>query len=466
MAGWARLPAAHQPFEEEAHSGPVVDRASMLPIGQYEDGSLTLAWPGFLKDMYEGAVRSYEQGRHLPRVDDQGFYAGTPRAEPLDAFNAASIAPMAGVAGRVTGVIPKGALGSGGSDMRRASATMALGPEYIYKHVGDSTGGVISREHPSSALYTEGIGEYTLPTGSPATLTATNYTYRNAPNEVGAWVPRGDEWMRVGRAKVGNRGELEHVVVSPEYQRMGLGEHLARELVRRYGADPLGADEYTDAGAALANKIAGQPLESAGLPMDQASRLGRAQGMGFYTDKVYYHGTTGRPFADSPPADTPDIFSFQPRQPVDGGGTRMGAAGVYVSPDPQTANLYARSQYPEQAGAVYPLHTRAKIAPFDVAVRGGESTTDRVARLKREGYGGYSETGDGNQAVIFDPRDIRSVNAAFDPAKSNSSFLLAANPSTASLPSLLMNAEEGEDHRNPVDQFLRQYGLEKFIPYE
>lgn len=82
----------------------VVDRATLLPIGQYDDGSLTFAWPGFLKDAYEGAVRSFEQGRQLPRVDDQGFYAGTPRAEPLDAFNAASIAPVAGVGMRAAGL--------------------------------------------------------------------------------------------------------------------------------------------------------------------------------------------------------------------------------------------------------------------------------------------------------------------------------------------------------------------------
>ena len=28
----------------------VIDRASLLPIGQYEDGSLTLAVPGMIKD--------------------------------------------------------------------------------------------------------------------------------------------------------------------------------------------------------------------------------------------------------------------------------------------------------------------------------------------------------------------------------------------------------------------------------
>lgn len=88
----------------QAPEPQVIDRATFLPIGQYEDGSLTLAWPGFLKDAYEGAVRSYEQGRQLPRADEDGYYAGTPRAEPLDAFNAASLAPMASIGMRAAGM--------------------------------------------------------------------------------------------------------------------------------------------------------------------------------------------------------------------------------------------------------------------------------------------------------------------------------------------------------------------------
>lgn len=34
----------------QAPEPQLIDRFSMLPIGQYEDGSLTFAWPGFLKD--------------------------------------------------------------------------------------------------------------------------------------------------------------------------------------------------------------------------------------------------------------------------------------------------------------------------------------------------------------------------------------------------------------------------------
>jgi hypothetical protein len=102
---------------------PLIDRMSMLPIGQYADGSLTLAWPGMLKDAYEGAMRSYLDAGHVPVPDAP---RGTRWSSDLDAFNAASIAPMAGVAGRAAGAVPRGALGSGGSDaIRRAEAGSA-----------------------------------------------------------------------------------------------------------------------------------------------------------------------------------------------------------------------------------------------------------------------------------------------------------------------------------------------------
>jgi hypothetical protein len=92
----------------------VIDRATFLPIGQYEDGSLTFAWPGFLKDAWEGGQRTFLDAGNVPVPDAA---PGTRWSSDVDALNAASIAPMAGVAGRVTGAIPRGALGSGGSDM-------------------------------------------------------------------------------------------------------------------------------------------------------------------------------------------------------------------------------------------------------------------------------------------------------------------------------------------------------------
>lgn len=79
---------------------PVVDRATLLPIGQYEDGGLTFAWPGFLKDAWEGAQRTYLDAGNVPVPD---AVPGTRWSSNVDALNAASIAPMAGVAGRAAG---------------------------------------------------------------------------------------------------------------------------------------------------------------------------------------------------------------------------------------------------------------------------------------------------------------------------------------------------------------------------
>lgn len=85
-------------------SRDLVDRATLLPIGQYEDGSLTFAWPGFLKDAYEGAVRSAVAQEGAPLYDDGGQYVSGAQMQPLDAFNAASIAPVAGVGMRAAGM--------------------------------------------------------------------------------------------------------------------------------------------------------------------------------------------------------------------------------------------------------------------------------------------------------------------------------------------------------------------------
>ncbi|WBT40178.1 hypothetical protein [Hyphomicrobium sp. DMF-1] len=98
-------------------SREIIDRATLLPIGQYEDGSLTFAWPGFLKDAYDGAVRSAVAQEGAPLYDDGGQYVSGAQMQPLDAFNAASLGPVSGVVGRAAGAIPRGALGSGGSDM-------------------------------------------------------------------------------------------------------------------------------------------------------------------------------------------------------------------------------------------------------------------------------------------------------------------------------------------------------------
>lgn len=105
-----RLPAIGQSFDDEPHSGYVpvrepklIDRFTMLPIGQYEDGSLTLAWPQMLVDIGNSFARSLVAQEGRPVFDDGGQYVSGATMEPLDGLNVASIPALgtfgAGAAG-------------------------------------------------------------------------------------------------------------------------------------------------------------------------------------------------------------------------------------------------------------------------------------------------------------------------------------------------------------------------------
>ena len=62
--------------------------------------------------------------------------------------------------------------------------------------------------------------------------------------------------------------------------------------------------------------------------------------------------------------------------------------------------------------------------------------------------------GDGRTVAIpFDPSQVRSVNAMFDPAKSDSANLLAANPLAGAVP--LMWQDE-KNKRKPKDLMTRK----------
>jgi hypothetical protein len=52
-------------------SQPLKERASVLPLGQYEDGSVGLAWPGLLAAPAEGVINFGSvraMGRKLSRI--------------------------------------------------------------------------------------------------------------------------------------------------------------------------------------------------------------------------------------------------------------------------------------------------------------------------------------------------------------------------------------------------------------
>jgi hypothetical protein len=55
----------------------------------------------------------------------------------------------------------------------------------------------------------------------------------------------------------------------------------------------------------------------------------------------------------------------------------------------------------------------------------------------------------GNETIIFDPSNIRSVNAAFDPAKRGSANLLAGGAATAvGVGAMTRSQQEEQNRRN------------------
>jgi DNA-directed RNA polymerase subunit K/omega len=156
-----------------------------------------------------------------------------------------------------------------------------------------------------------------------------------------------------------------------------------------------------------------------GLDMSQPARMARAQEAGFDTETVLYHGTTK------------DFDKFIP-----GASDNNYGAGVYVTESTNLAAEYARGT----GARILPLLIKkGKYANEDVwdkAVNRAQAKLDKTepdapwsrwhelatADLKKRGFLGV--IGD-NQAVVFDPANIRSVNAAFDPDFAESANVLA-----------------------------------------
>jgi hypothetical protein len=158
------------------------------------------------------------------------------------------------------------------------------------------------------------------------------------------------------------------------------------------------------------------------LAMDAASRMERARAMGFDTDKTWYHGTTA------------DIGAFDPSRT----GETFKVSGrdkIYFADHPGYASDVAAWKAGKSGGApaVYPVYLRGA-DPWPLA-------------------------GPTSEAVIVDPKNIRSVNAAFDPAKSDSANLLAVNPPDAAPAGLLATDNQQPTQQDFLIELLRRHGF-------
>ena len=226
-------------------------------------------------------------------------------------------------------------------------------------------------------------------------------------------------------------------------------------------------DNMLDMGDSVKNTQLNQYLfQNYDLPMDEASRMARAQEMGFNVNDVQYHGTAPSIYSDE--KFSPDITAFRPS--VKG---QLGA-GVYVTPDITKADKFARAidvnkgdldfnnKFIFKGGSVLPVYIRspnpASLKEMRNAQYGLENVSgyrDLSARgtkaLSDEGFTGVK---DGNEENVFDPKNIRSINARFDPRLSHLSNLTAANASP--LGGLVA---QGMVTQEEIDDYLRQKGV-------
>lgn len=178
-------------------------------------------------------------------------------------------------------------------------------------------------------------------------------------------------------------------------------------------------------GAGIAAKAGAEAKAAASaahaLPMDEASRMQRAREMGF--DVPAWHVT----------ANDVDAFDLGRASPT----AKWGEA-VYLTTDQKKLPLLERA-VAARAGTdeglnVMPVMVRMN-APYDAAVHGGPIGQMSSEKMAARGFDGVV---DGAQLAVFDPRNIRSRFAAFDPAKADSADLLASYANMGQLANSLL----------------------------
>ena len=199
-------------------------------------------------------------------------------------------------------------------------------------------------------------------------------------------------------------------------------------------------------------------IASGDLPMDQASRMERAREQGFDPDDVQYHGTAA------------DISTFQ--ESADGA---LGS-GVYTTDNPDLASLYAQ----DFTSLVEDLPSGANVLPL--LLRGDQLSLDDFAKkfpdyriedldaaqyLAREDQGitGIREAKrlyekPGDVVSTFDSRDIRSINAAFDPEYKGAN-ILGGTAATVVGAGALMAPEDASAAIEDVDIFEEEMPMNR-----
>jgi hypothetical protein len=182
-----------------------------------------------------------------------------------------------------------------------------------------------------------------------------------------------------------------------------------------------------------------------GLDMSQAGRMARAKEMGFDTETVLYHGTP----------DSRGIMEEGFKTSKEKFGMKDPDRVYFFAENKKVADTYADDRrafdYQGATAETIPVYLKSRNPkvvdwggrPFRGKEKDGSgfSIRDYIDQARADGHDSVIirnviDTYDGKGKAstiraVFDPSNIRSVNAAFDPEKSTSSTLLAAAPFAA-----------------------------------
>tara|TARA_R110000851_G_scaffold125979_1_gene257098 strand:- start:458 stop:2116 length:1659 start_codon:yes stop_codon:yes gene_type:complete len=176
----------------------------------------------------------------------------------------------------------------------------------------------------------------------------------------------------------------------------------------------------------------GYPYEFGFNPLDPSSkaRMQRAEEGGFNRD--IYHKTWGENFEGEGA-----FSSFDPErmQQSDYG---YAGKGVYATPQPLGGSTYGNVTMPLKTNISNPYirtldNWQDDLDPYQWIPKNADkfesndaASTAWTEMMQSKGYDGFiDESSKNGEIVIFDPKNIRSTNAEFDPTKADSSNLLS-----------------------------------------
>jgi hypothetical protein len=241
-------------------------------------------------------------------------------------------------------------------------------------------------------------------------------------------------------------------------------ENFAEEVAKRIlqlRKDGM-ADEVTDEMMSVADPQ--YMFENTPLPMDEASRMARAREMGFDVDTPLYHGTP-----------EVDFNEFDPEKFAAYGDPGLRGVGVYSSDSYGIANQYAeRPRFDKTVDTgdvlkparvsedllrrgVIPMFSRAqnRVNINDLPLAGrarlsGKSGSDvNNALPDNDGVKTtYTSVNPSSEFVDFNPANIRSRFARFDPMFSNLTNLSASILATIGFSGLARELKKQEEINN------------------